>query len=152
MKDKETFFEVDPSKPKSKGCNELSEEDRLSLECTICEHKRDLVRDHNHNTGFIRGILCDKCNSWLGVYCKNKYGGKNLGRGSYKKWVDKYEDKIKVFLSDDVGIQYSGFRSKVLLEKMRRRGVQLNGTKYKETNIDTSPEIEVSDNFVKIVL
>ena len=39
--------------------------------CAICnthhtEAKRGLVVDHNHNTGEVRGLLCDNCNLTLG--------------------------------------------------------------------------------------
>ena len=40
--------------------------------CAICdrpqsEFKRSLAVDHNHETGMIRGLLCNKCNLVLGV-------------------------------------------------------------------------------------
>jgi hypothetical protein len=38
--------------------------------CAICKKEKDAVRDwhldHNHNTGFVRGILCPQCNVMLG--------------------------------------------------------------------------------------
>lgn len=40
--------------------------------CAICSHhpKRaaDLVIDHNHKTGEVRGLLCSKCNTALGMF------------------------------------------------------------------------------------
>lgn len=40
--------------------------------CPLCNTPlRDIKRpsvDHDHSTGLIRGILCNKCNSWLGWY------------------------------------------------------------------------------------
>ena len=44
--------------------------------CKICEvHeskiKRKLAVDHNHTTGEIRGLLCDKCNNLLGKVKEN---------------------------------------------------------------------------------
>lgn len=38
--------------------------------CSICEVSFEVVRfviDHDHNTGLIRGLLCDKCNTGLGL-------------------------------------------------------------------------------------
>lgn len=38
--------------------------------CAICEEppdKRGLVIDHNHTTGEVRGFLCHRCNSALGL-------------------------------------------------------------------------------------
>lgn len=41
--------------------------------CAICEkhrstQKKDLSLDHDHNTGQIRGFLCDNCNTALGKF------------------------------------------------------------------------------------
>ncbi len=41
--------------------------------CAICkktveENKRNLAVDHNHITGKIRGLLCNTCNSALGMF------------------------------------------------------------------------------------
>ena len=38
--------------------------------CAICwfpEDKKKLAMDHNHKTGCIRGLLCSKCNTMLGL-------------------------------------------------------------------------------------
>ena len=43
---------------------------RQAKKCKICKGKSGssrLVTDHCHTTGIVRGILCEKCNSWLGV-------------------------------------------------------------------------------------
>jgi len=42
--------------------------DRLmsNYECSICCADEDLVVDHNHDTGAVRGLLCHKCNLGIG--------------------------------------------------------------------------------------
>ena len=43
--------------------------------CDICgnlnEHGRPLSIDHSHETGMIRGLLCDRCNRALGAFKDN---------------------------------------------------------------------------------
>jgi hypothetical protein len=43
--------------------------DQLGL-CLICRAcvGNDLVPDHNHNTGFLRGLICPQCNRALGLF------------------------------------------------------------------------------------
>lgn len=35
-------------------------------ECEICSSRKRLVIDHDHNSGNIRGILCNMCNTMIG--------------------------------------------------------------------------------------
>jgi len=35
--------------------------------CLICEETKDLVLDHDHETGIFRGAICHKCNVGLGM-------------------------------------------------------------------------------------
>src|SRR6266566_9360834 len=36
--------------------------------CMICGSKRNLVVDHDNYTDLIRGVLCNSCNSGLGIF------------------------------------------------------------------------------------
>lgn len=46
--------------------------------CEVCGTCEDLCIDHDHDTGRVRGVLCRKCNTALGML------GDNLGAISYK--------------------------------------------------------------------
>jgi hypothetical protein len=35
--------------------------------CAVCRKRRRLVVDHNHETGEVRGLLCDHCNHIVGI-------------------------------------------------------------------------------------
>lgn len=39
--------------------------------CLICKNDKELVLDHSHDTGNIRGMLCDSCNQGLGYFRDN---------------------------------------------------------------------------------
>ena len=55
---------------KSKYGLTLAEYDQmLSKGCTLCgTHEGKLCCDHNHETGEVRGCLCNRCNAALGYY------------------------------------------------------------------------------------
>lgn len=46
--------------------------DKFERKCGICRSTaRKLVLDHDHKTGVIRGVLCMRCNSALGMFEDN---------------------------------------------------------------------------------
>ncbi|MFQ5911529.1 MAG: endonuclease VII domain-containing protein [Thermoplasmata archaeon] len=42
-----------------------------SHRCLVCRKRKDLVPDHDHRTGHIRGLLCSRCNLGLGLFEDN---------------------------------------------------------------------------------
>tara|TARA_Y100000780_G_scaffold232443_1_gene263959 strand:+ start:4926 stop:5318 length:393 start_codon:yes stop_codon:yes gene_type:complete len=53
----------------------LSEEEYdnlISQGCSICSSKNKVVMDHDHVTGSVRGPLCHKCNTALGLFDDDK--------------------------------------------------------------------------------
>lgn len=68
--------------------------------CRICAVSGEVVRDHDHKTGFVRGLLCIQCNSWLGVFESNKVKLKRRGRHSYKAWEQRFGKRIDEYLKE----------------------------------------------------
>lgn len=78
--------------------------------CDICGIDSKVVRDHNHKTKFIRGKLCEPCNSMLGLYESTKITKHKLSK-KYLGWISKHELAIKAYLDKgDINIRYSGKR------------------------------------------
>jgi hypothetical protein len=46
--------------------------EKQSGRCMICRRKVRLVVDHNHSTGKVRGLLCDRCNLLVGFVEEKK--------------------------------------------------------------------------------
>ena len=46
-------------------------EDILQNDCAICGATEDMVLDHCHTTGDVRGCLCRTCNAGLGLFKDN---------------------------------------------------------------------------------
>ena len=79
----------------------------VELKCNICGSVDDtLVRDYNHRTRMIRGILCELCNSWLGIYESVKVNLPRRGKKKYRLWVSTFHDKIEAHLKIETGIIY----------------------------------------------
>lgn len=88
----------------------------FNMQCEICQASEvRFVRDHNHSTGMFRGILCELCNSWLGVYeynLKRPFApNRHRGKGKYKTWVAIFGEKIKEYLAQDKGVLFKGMAS-----------------------------------------
>jgi Recombination endonuclease VII len=84
--------------------------------CSVCcapAGTTRLVRDHCHKSGIIRGILCDRCNSWLGIF-----GSTGRGSARYKRWATKYRLRILGYLRQSTGVPYS---PQMTIEQKRQR-------------------------------
>jgi hypothetical protein len=51
----------------------------LKFDCGICGGRKRLVIDHDHDTGAVRGVLCDKCNKGLGFFQTEEMLQKAIG-------------------------------------------------------------------------
>jgi hypothetical protein len=84
--------------------------------CNICGGLGELVRDHDHKTGFIRGILCQTCNIWLGFFEHKRCPRRK--RADYIAWTVFFKEKIQLHLESNTGIKYT--LPKRLLVKLPR--------------------------------
>lgn len=63
--------------------------------CAICEQEHDrLFVDHDHSNGFVRGLLCQYCNSMLGM-AKDNPLVLQLGAAYLLKQQDIYPKFVK---------------------------------------------------------
>lgn len=92
----------------------------MKAPCEICEEMRFLVRDHDHATGYIRGLLCDFCNWHLGLYEANRRDDTTRGNGRFRRWVDRYRERIDAHLEKNTGVLYQ----QAPRRKHRRRGTR----------------------------
>lgn len=98
----------------------------MMLLCNICEKEGTiratkegegvrLVRDHDHTTKIVRGLLCEKCNAHLGTYENNRHESRK-----YLKWLAVYKDKIQRHIFSSTGIIFSRKHvDKELFENLR---------------------------------
>lgn len=75
-KDKELKYSTNYNRLKKIGLNEIDYQCLLEKQkavCAICYQKctRALAADHCHNTGRVRGLLCNNCNRGLGHFKDN---------------------------------------------------------------------------------
>jgi hypothetical protein len=100
--------------------------------CLICKTKeRILVRDHCHKTGYIRGVLCDKCNSWLGIYEKHILKARKL-KSKHLRWIAEYQEEITKHLSRKTPFKYSSGPSleTVMQANLNAEGMSIIVTKF----------------------
>lgn len=80
--------------------------------CQICGRSGlndvRLVRDHDHKTLMIRGIVCELCNSYLDIYERktSPHCSVTHGTDAYNRWVRQHESVVKVYLSQDMGVHW----------------------------------------------
>lgn len=78
--------------------------------CNICgafaaETKtKRLVPDHNPNTGYIRGDLCDRCNNYVSIFEGDKEKPKK--NKAFKIWLQIYGPRILTHLTTNTGILF----------------------------------------------
>lgn len=61
--------------------------------CSICNCDLTVIKpyiDHDHETGFIRGILCNSCNTGIGIYERSL---------KYKPMIENYLEKGKQYIN-----------------------------------------------------
>ena len=84
--------------------------------CDICGVVAFLVVDHNHATGYIRGLLCDRCNKWLGDY---EGASRSSGRSNYDAWCNQYYGEIEQYRVRTSEYRYKNKRTRWAYRDMR---------------------------------
>ncbi|WP_421993993.1 endonuclease domain-containing protein [Roseococcus sp.] len=76
----------------------LTREDRIALfrgvaVRQICQGRSEstrLVAGHCHKTGYVRGLICERCNSWLGILESKRQ------EGAKKKYLDRIKRRYGI--------------------------------------------------------
>jgi hypothetical protein len=121
----------------------------MSKQCEICGTTENsgirLVRDHNHATGYVRGMLCDPCNARVGHYETGVLFTKY--KASYDSWLVKHKVSIEEYLrKPPTSIMYTksiidevtGFTIKQL--KQQARSLK---SKHREVAISRLKELQL---------
>lgn len=72
-----------------------------------------LVRDHNHYSKMVRGILCEQCNTRLGWLERL-----NVPKGRTLTWFVKYHEAIFEHLTKRTPVRFTGSVDKKMLEEL----------------------------------
>jgi uncharacterized protein involved in tolerance to divalent cations len=88
------------------ACQKFNRDTKLvyAEKCAICEAtERKLIRDHNHETKMIRGVLCDRCNSYVFLF-EFQVASTSL---EYVKWLSAYQEFVENYIKQDIGIPWN---------------------------------------------
>lgn len=120
------------------------------LVCPICFlPAARLVRDHDHETGLIRGGLCDPCNGKLGLLESHpeRFHLRTKGRKAraWRRWVMDNAERIREHLQQTTGEVYERKRSAVRNSKesgLARLTSTRSGAEESRANTRTSPSVD----------
>jgi len=99
--------------------------------CPIClKLVPFLVTDHDHKTGFVRGEICQLCNTWLGVLESTKREEclsmwKTKKRLVWQRWADENAGRIHEHLQKQTGIVFVELKRAVRLARQIRSSARL---------------------------